>query len=163
MQELWKPIKDYEGLYEVSNLGRIKAFPRKGNHYKEPTIMKQFKYKTGYMYVSLSKGGKAKKYKVYRLVAEAFIPNPNDYKTINHIDENKENNCVENLEWCTTFYNNQYSKAKKVEQYDKLGNLVAIWTSARTIERVLGIDHTLIGNYCKDKNNKEWRYANANK
>lgn len=161
MQEIWKPIKGYEGLYEVSNLGRVKSFPRKGNHYKEPTILKQSKYKSGYMYVNLNKNRQGKKYKIHRLVAQEFIPNPNKFPQVNHKDENKENNCVDNLEWCTMFYNNQYSKAKKIEQYDKLGNLIAIWTSSRTIERVLGIDHTLIGKFCKDDNNKEWRYANA--
>ena len=159
MQEVWKPVKGYEGLYEVSNLGRVKSFPRKGNFHKYPVLLTIHTYKTGYKYVVLSKNGVSTKKKIYRLVAEAFIPNPDNLPQVNHKDENKSNNKVENLEWCTQTYNNQYSKAKKVIQYNRNGEIIKVWSSTREIERVLGIDHTTISYKCRNKNNKEWRYA----
>ena len=106
MQEIWKDVKGYEGLYQVSNLGQVK---RLGNdrQMREKTL-KGNKVKSGYMQVVLCKKGKSKPLYVHRLVAIAFIPNPNNHKEINHIDEIKTNNNFENLEWCNHKYNCNY-------------------------------------------------------
>jgi hypothetical protein len=91
-REVWKDIDGYEGLYQVSNFGRI----RRGERLKTPHVDHG-----GYLTVWLSKHSKMKCLKVHRLVASAFIPNPAGKKTVNHIDGNKQNNCVTNLEWAT--------------------------------------------------------------
>lgn len=108
MCEVWKDIEGYENLYQVSNLGRVKSIPRKinGRIYGGKILHLS---KTPYCRVDLCKEGNVKSCLVHRLVAIAFIPNPNKYPCVNHKDENKENNCVENLEWCTYAYNNLYS------------------------------------------------------
>lgn len=111
--EIWNDIKGYEGLYQVSNMGRVKSVARtvmwKNKEVKryKSRIMKS-RVKNGYCCASLYKDFKSREYRVHRLVAEAFIPNPNELPFINHIDENKLNNNVENLEWCTRQYNNSY-------------------------------------------------------
>ncbi|WP_417140580.1 NUMOD4 domain-containing protein [Phocaeicola coprocola] len=100
--EIWKPIKDYEGLYEVSSLGRIKSMPKKFirngavTHFEEKILTPSDSH--GYRSVVLTKNGIHKTHSVHRLVALAFIQNPNNYTQINHKDENKSNNRVENLE-----------------------------------------------------------------
>jgi hypothetical protein len=101
MEEEWRDIVGYEGLYQVSNLGRVKSLFRYKKLLK-PRIMQQ------YYSVCLWKDKKPKHMRVHRLVGMAFIPNPNDYPCINHKDENKLNNCVDNLEWCTHKYNANY-------------------------------------------------------
>lgn len=101
-KEIWKDVVGYEGLYQVSNLGRVKSLFR----YKK--ILKQFEDNKGYLRVTLYKNNKSKSIKVHKLVAEAFIPNPNNYDCINHKDENKTNNRVENLEFCSFYYNLMY-------------------------------------------------------
>ena len=106
MKEVWKDIKDYEGLYQVSNLGRIKSLSRfhytgwgKNKGYiKKEKILKPRYDKKGYQMVVLYKNGIGKNFKVHRLVAEAFIPNPNNLPQINHKDEIKRNNIFTNLE-----------------------------------------------------------------
>ena len=99
MEEEWRDIVGYEGLYKVSNKGRVKRLQGKGC--KQERILKPGKNRGGYLRVKFWKDGKGINYKVHRLVAQAFIPNPQDLPEINHKDENKENNCVENLEWIT--------------------------------------------------------------
>lgn len=96
-KEVWKPIKGYEGLYEVSNLGRVRK-----RVWKE---VKGTDFNNGYRRVNLNKDGKQKSMLVHRLVAEAFIPNPEGYPIINHIDECPSNNHVDNLEWCDQKHN----------------------------------------------------------
>ena len=100
MEEIWKDIKGYEGLYQISNYGRIYSL-KKG-------IIKRSSLNRGYVCIRLYKNGKGKPYSVHRLVAKHFIPNPNNYPCVNHKDENPSNNCVSNLEWCTYSYNNTY-------------------------------------------------------
>lgn len=110
MEEIWKDIKYYEHYYQVSSLGKLRSLDRvdcNGNHRKGKPL-KLFCDKDGYLIASLSKAGVAKHYKVHRIVAEAFIPNPNKLPQINHKDENKQNNRVDNLEWCTAQHNINY-------------------------------------------------------
>lgn len=134
--EEWRDIPNYEGLYTVSNMGRVKSLNY--NRTKQEKILKQGKMKNGYLYVKLCKDKKMKTFLVHRLVANAFIPNPNGYRCVNHKDEDKTNNCVDNLEWCTQKYNVNYKNAiqrrvekqsKQVYQYSLDGTLIAIWQS----------------------------------
>ena len=118
MIELWLPVKDYEGLYEVSNMGnvrsvaRVETFSRIGketHRIKAGRILKPV-IRDEYLGVCLSKGKTRKCYLIHRLVAEAFLINPMNYPQVNHKDEDKYNNKAENLEWCTALYNNNYGR-----------------------------------------------------
>lgn len=114
--EIWKDIDGYNGLYRVSSFGRVLSLERRGvrsngtfYHFQQK-ILKNTYDKKGYCYVSLRKPHeKEVRSSVHRLVAEAFIPNPNNYPCVNHKDEDKTNNRVGNLEWCTYAYNNTYN------------------------------------------------------
>lgn len=108
--EEWKDIENYEGLYQVSNFGRVKSLKRnrKFKSIHEDTIKKQTNTNRGYLIVSLSKDGKKKNFYVHRLVAESFIAKIENKNDVNHINENKHDNMVKNLEWCTKKYNNNY-------------------------------------------------------
>lgn len=106
MEELWKSIEGYESLYEVSSSGRIRNL-------KSGQIMNLNKHSKGYLNITLTKDKKPKTFKVHRLVAQTFISNPENKPQVNHIDGNKHNNKVENLEWCTIAYNNTYGKEKQ--------------------------------------------------
>lgn len=109
MREEWRPVDGYEGLYEVSNMGRVKSLK-----YNKERILKVGKNDKGYLQVHLSKDGKAKGYTVHRLVATAFCENPMGYTEVNHINEDKADCRAENLEWCSRSYNNTYNgRAKK--------------------------------------------------
>ena len=113
-KEIWRPIKGYENLYEISSRGRIKSVDRyvKGRYgnlrFQKGGIRKTTCNSRGYPAIALCKDGKYKMFNIHRLVAKAFIPNPDNLPEINHKDENKENNCVDNLEWCTRKYNMNY-------------------------------------------------------
>lgn len=110
MKEIWKDIKGFEGVYQISNLGNVKSLPRKaGTTYLREKILKPRKHTGGYSIVSLGRGYKYKNYFIHRLVAEAFLPNPLGLLEVNHIDENKTNNNVENLEWCDRIYNTNFN------------------------------------------------------
>ncbi len=120
MEEIWRPCKDYEGLYEVSNLGRVRSCDKKvwnGKNYyfKEGKLKTPELRKDGYLSVSLYKDNKGKHMKIHRLVAFAFIENANPelYNDVNHIDCDRTNNTVDNLEWCNAKTNHEHS--------DKLG------------------------------------------
>ena len=138
---IWKPIVGYEGLYEVSNTGLIKSL--NCYNYKEPRLLKLRRRSDGYLNVGLSKNNVTKTKTVHRIVAEAFIPNPNNLEMINHKDENRANNNVDNLEWCTRAYNQLYSiklhpERKKVfgdNFKNKDGTNSSTWTKK-------GIPHT---------------------
>ena len=118
MGEIWKDIQNYEGSYQVSNYGRIKSLNY--NRTRKEKILKPGKDKSGYFKINLYKNGKYKTYQVHRLVAEAFILNPNNHPIINHKDENPSNNHVDNLEWCTYKYNNNYgNRNEKLSKSNK--------------------------------------------
>lgn len=164
MIEVWSDVLGYEGLYEVSDQGRVR---RNGK------ILKPRKNLGGYLLVSLSKNGIVKTAKIHRLVASAFIPNPQNLPEVNHKDENKTNNCLDNLEWCTCEYNQNYGTrnerisekmSRPVLQYDLLGNFIKEWPSAAKVEEELGIDHSHISRCCSGSRHTAggfvWRYKN---
>lgn len=114
--EIWKPVRGYEGLYEVSTLGRVKTLERiqvvgahGGTRIWPEGIRAQSNHWKGYKYLYLNKL-KRQKFFVHRLVADAFIPNPEDKPIVNHLDGNKRNNRLENLEWCTDSENQRHSR-----------------------------------------------------
>lgn len=122
MQEVWKDIVGYEGIYQISNTGKVKRLA--GSCYTAHTdrIVTATNNGTGYFKVVLSKNNTKKQFLVHRLVAQVFIPNPNNYEFVNHKDENKKNNNVENLEWCTKSYNSIYYlnfDPKRKQEYGK--------------------------------------------
>lgn len=132
-EEIWKDIKGFEGLYQVSNLGRVRSLDRQiyspGSWRQRPyyfnvkgKIIKQHKSNSGYMFVRLSKDRNDYGTFVHRLVADAFIQNPNNYEYVNHKDENKHNNKVDNLEWCTAKYNINYGTCKQRNQVGNIRN-----------------------------------------
>ena len=116
--ELWKPIKNYEGLYEVSNFGRVRRIDSVVNSglrfnatvVHKGRVLKQHEKRNGYFTVDLSKGNIVKTISVHRLVAEAFLPNVDGFNTINHKNCNKHDNRAENLEWCTPKMNSEHAK-----------------------------------------------------
>lgn len=142
--EIWKPIKGREG-YEVSNEGRVRS---------KWCELKPFLNGRGYYRVNL--GAKDCRF-VHRLVAEAFVKNPNGYPIVNHKDEVKTNNCASNLEWCTHKYNSNYgttptrcSEKARMPVIQVLPNGEQVrWESLRAIERELGYNHSNISKACK--------------
>ena len=156
--ETWKGVKRYEDLYEVSSLGRVRSLPRicrklEGTVMKaylyEGKILKPYRSHKGYLLVRLYRNDKTKDMTVHRLVAEAFIPNPDNLPQINHKDENKTNNSVENLEWCTNAYNRNYGSGffrhkKPVAQYDMNGRFLASYPSRKDAARSIGISAATI-------------------
>lgn len=173
MEEIWKDIKGYEGLYQVSNLGNIKSlekiqvFPNGGLNIRKEKALKPNKMSNGYLNVRLY-NSKQKGYGIHRLVAQAFIPNPNNYSQVNHIDGNKQNNFVDNLEWCDASYNQKHAiqtglkKVHKVKQYDLKGNYIKTWKSIKEITNYYNISHACIINCCNGKlektHNYKWQY-----
>lgn len=135
MIEEWKPVKDYDD-YLISNFGRVKSIK-----YKKERILKPKKNHKGYLSVGLSNNGKYKNAVIHRLVANAFLENTYNLPQVNHKDENKQNNCVSNLEFCTNDYNMKYSRAKKVIQYDKENNFIKEWNCINEAQRELNILH----------------------
>ena len=173
--EIWKPIKDYENEYEISNYGEVKSLARNTTKGK---ILKSF-LQNGYLRVMLSKNNKKRWYSIHRLVAETFILNSENKPQINHKDGNKLNNHVDNLEWCTASENivhsinnklrtikngGQHKLSKKVYQFNLDGEVVKIWDSLNDIHRELGISAGNISNCCNGKKKSikgfVWRYVN---
>lgn len=160
--EWWKPVAGYEGIYWISSWGRVKN--------RHGRILRNIIHKNGYLFVSLYKNGKGKHFFVHRLVAEAFIPNPNNYPIINHKDETRSNNFADNLEWCDHTYNMNYGTAqqrkadkrsKPVYQYDLQGNLIKCWNSFSECDKY-GFFHSLIVKCClgerKTHKGYKWSY-----
>ena len=173
MKEIWKDIAGYEGLYQVSNLGNVRSLPRKGCKIKCMYKMKFQLSTNGYYRVSLCKNSKHKKYFVHRLVAETFIPNPNNYPQVNHKDENKLNNKINNLEYCTNSYNINYgnrnnkcakSMAKHFNKKILCVETGVVYNSIRDATRQTGIFESQICSVCNKKKtyntagNYHWMY-----
>ena len=157
--ETWKQITEYDN-YLVSNKGRVM-------NAKTGRILRPASNRHGYDKVVLCKNGKGAYKLVHRLVGEAFIDNPNNLETINHIDQDKHNNCVENLEWMSRGDNVRYSQSKPVEQYDLYsGELLAIYPSVRAVERLTGFANQGISaacrGMCKQMYGYIWKYADNN-
>ena len=163
MKEIWRSIKDYEGLYEVSSWGRVRSLKR-GKFLKLQISC------WGYLRVELNKNGKGIKHSVHRLVTEAFIPNPNNYPQVNHKDENKLNNHADNLEWCQPEYNNNYgthnervakAKSKTVYMLTLDGGLCGMWPSTQECARN-GFNQSHVAECCNGKLKKykgfKWSY-----
>lgn len=161
--EIWKPVVGYEGLYEVSNWGRVKSLK-----FGKERILKLIKDKDGYFIVNLYKNKKIKSFRVHRLVAEAFIDNPDNLPQVNHKDENPSNNVVSNLEWCNAKYNINFgTRSKKVSkklskpvlQYTLDGEFVREWKSYSECKRN-GFNH--VDMVCRGKQKScggfIWRY-----
>lgn len=183
MKEIWKDIDGYEGLYQVSNLGRVKRlkFTNGKVSFAKETILKQSLNTRGYSIVSLSKNDIKSTKTVHRLVALSFLENQKNYKEVNHIDGNKQNNCVENLEWCDRNYNIQHAFKNKlnlgsmknrlgsqnpssitVYQYSLDGKFISSFGSVREAERITGIRCSDITMCCRGKTKKShgyiWKY-----
>ena len=169
--ETWKPVVGYDGLYEVSDQGRVKSLGN--NKSKKEKILKPRKSGRGYLKVGLCKDGHAKQTYVHRLIAEAFIPNPLGLETVNHKDEVKTNNVASNLEWMSQKDNNNYgthnkrvaeSLSKQVQMFDKsTGELLATFPSLSEANMVTGINQGNISKCCigkyKSAGGYIWKYA----
>ncbi len=172
--EIWKDIQGFEGLYQVSNFGNVKN--RKGRILRPATRNDMRKQ------VILWKNGKAFTRKIHRLVAIAFLPNPNGYLQINHKDEDPTNNNVENLEWCDELYNHHYGTAiqrmadamkgkflseksilsKRICQYSLNGDYIKEWACANDVKRELKISNANISLCCTGRRKSAggfiWKY-----
>lgn len=126
--EIWKDIPGFEGFYQVSDKGRVKSLGNGKSNNCKARIFK-LQNRGDYLAVHLCKDGKQKSFNVHRLVAEAFIPNPTDLPQVHHIDENKHNNIVSNLQWVTNKYNITFSYGKHIKCLDLNTNKVSYFLS----------------------------------
>lgn len=185
-KELWMPVKGYECKYEVSNYGNVVSLNYRQTGERHPLSIKTGK--DGYLRVTLCKKCICKSILVHRLVAEAFIPNPENKPFVDHIDTDRKNNCVSNLKWCNRkenannpitlkrmgdnlrnlkrIYREQISKKRKIKvaQYTLDGKLVKVWDSAKDAEISLSIFNSDICNCCKGNRKTAggyiWKYYN---
>lgn len=186
--EVWKDIKDYEGLYQINNKGEVKALEKtiwngQGYLYFPEKIRKLNPDKDGYLNITLSNKGKVKTFKIHRLVAEAFIPNPNNLPEVNHKDGDKTNNNVDNLEWCTRKENQKHAfriglinqNGERNHMYGKLGadnpnsipiyqlnkntgDIIREYDSLASAGRDLGVNTGKICLVCQGKRNSAYGY-----
>lgn len=177
MSEVWKEVPRYKGAYLISNLGNLKSTERYCYHNGKPWLVKERLLSkvighNGYIEYQITYNKKHRSEKAHRLVAEAFLPNPNNKPFINHIDGNKQNNCVENLEWCTNqenilhaYHHRLIKRCKKIAQYDLQMNLIKIWETTGDIERAGIAIKRHIHEACKGKRKQHhgyiWRYSDA--
>lgn len=166
MNEIYKDIPGYEGLYQISNLGNVKSV-------KKNKLLAKNNNGTGYLYARLSKNSQVKNHYIHRLVAIAFLDNPDNLPQVNHIDEDKTNNRVDNLEWVTAKENSNHGTRtaraargcqKPINQYDLQGNLIKSWDSGTEIAKAFGLSSsTDITRCCKNiyktAYGYQWRYA----
>lgn len=191
IEEIWKPIKGYEGLYEISSLGRVKSLERyvvfKGvKHLRKERVLKSGKNQYGYLYVVICNNNINKHKLIHRLVAETFIPNEHNKRTINHINGIKTDNRIENLEWCThkeniqkAWENGLYKISEKqringktrgknnnkpVVQLDLENKVIKVWDSITEASNTLNINATAISNCARTKKSYntaggyKWKY-----
>lgn len=180
-EEIWKDIAGYEGKYQISNLGKVKSMNYRRTC--KERILIPCKTANGYLQVRLSKNCISKQHLIHRLIAQAFIENPENLPEVNHIDEDKTNNCVSNLEWCDRKYNNNYGthnekilKTKKlrncetaariVSQFTLDGKFVNEYPSINAATRCTGINQGRICYCCKNMKRYKsaggyiWKYKN---
>lgn len=172
-EEIWRSIKNYEGWYEVSSYGRVRSVDRMETlsdgrkRLRKGSMLKTEKNINGYLRIQLWKSSEVKKVSIHRLVAQAFIPNPNNLPQVNHKDEDKTNNHVENLEWCDGKYNTNYGTAiqrntekrlnspklsKPVLQIDlETNQIISKYPSEIEAARQLNINQGGISNCCRGK------------
>ena len=178
MSEVWRDIEGYEGLYQVSNQGRVKSLERKVSHWRggeriqKERILKPITDHYGYQVVNLYAGGKPKMHKVHRLVCQSFHDNPDNKSQVNHLNENKTDNRACNLEWSTAKENNTHGTrtersakalSKPICQYTLDGDLVKVWQSTNEVERQTGfrrgnISQAANGKY-KNSHGFIWKYV----
>jgi hypothetical protein len=174
MKEIWKEVEEFNGAYLISNKGRLKSVKRgiKWNgtiRHQEDKLMSQVVNKSGYIEYQITYNGKHYSRKAHRLVAEAFIPNPENKPQVNHIDGNKTNNNVENLEWATNkenvvhaYKNELYKHVKPILQFSDKGIFIKRWINAAEITKELGFCKNTILLACNRKNHKTkgfyWRF-----
>lgn len=177
-EEIWKDIEGYEGFYQVSSYGRVRSVDRVIEYndgrkrLQKGRILKPIKDGNGYLQIVLSKSSEVKRVLIHRLVAEVFINNPDNLPQVNHKDENKRNNCVSNLEWCTQAYNNCYGTrlkrqvkklSKSVLQIEfKTNQIIAEYPSTQEAARKLNMCQSTISECCNGKRKTaygyKWRY-----
>ena len=169
MIELWKDIKNYEGLYKISNQGRVKSLHLRTNNLKKGNIIKQRENINGYLIIGLTKNNKQKTLRVHRLVATEFKPNQENKPCVNHIDGNKLNNNDWNIEWCTysenhihAYKNNLMNRKGEAHNNSKLKNedIVFIIKSKMT-SKELSKKFSINQNYITQiKRRKRWKHLN---
>ena len=179
MEEKWKPIIETDGIYEISNYGNIRTIDRYakvcggGKRLVKGGLKKPTKCTNGYLELQANICGKRKIFLIHRLVAQYFVPNPNNYPEVNHKDENPQNNNADNLEWCTPKYNCNYGTRNKrcmekvikkpVKQLSLDGKCLAVYPMIKEAMIKTGIDETQISRVCKGKNvtagGFKWEYV----
>ena len=159
--EIFRDINGYEGLYMISDKGNVRSL------ITNKTMILRVN-RAGYLQVCLCKKGTKKWFLVHRLVAEAFVDNPNNYPCVNHINEDKTNNNASNLEWCTYKYNSNYGKNAtirntRVNQYDSANNFIREWRSIKDAAEFFGIKYQGISRVCRGLRKTcggfHWEYA----
>lgn len=183
-KEIWKDIVGYEGLYQVSNLGRVKSLKRKVYAGRgkmrwqyEKILSNKKENGNGYKIVNLFKNGKGKNKYIHRLVAESFLENQNNLPQINHKDENKSNNCVNNLEYCTCQYNCTYNNlhirrglksrnnkmSKKIYQLNENNKILKEYPSISEASRQVNVSFQAISDCLNGKQKHsagyKWKYV----
>lgn len=175
--EIWKDVVGFENLYKISNYGRLKSLCSNNNSkaYNKDKIRKVFPNGKNYLSCLIYKNFTKYNRRIHRMVAQAFIPNPNNFPQVNHIDGNKWNNKIDNLEWCTNsenqihVYKNNLEKPglkRTVKQYDLNGNYIQTFEYISDATKKLNINCSSIISVCKGKRKTAggyiWKYADDN-
>lgn len=181
MEEIWKDIEGYEGLYQVSNMGRVRSLERtrsmNQDRVRKPVpvpgrILVPQKKKAGYLGVVLSKDGKQRNVRIHCIVAKSFLPNPEGKPQVNHINGIKSDNRLSNLEWATNSENQQHALAtglrdmsqrrKAIFQYDMSGKFIRSWNGAVEVEKETGMSQRYVASCCRGEERSAygfvWKY-----